>query len=174
MREIAEVAQAYLFLISRYFGGKEGLLAALTDAFVASRREGGLSYPPQNTLEDEIRCYLHAKLHDDLKDEEIVRLIISRAAIDAAFREGSATHIDGKADQNFRARVRRLQDDGRVSADVDVDLLFTAVVHVSFSVNFFGAMIGARPRSEIEALFHGFAKALSEGVPVQQEKSGLP
>mgnify|MGYP001082451083 CR=1 FL=1 len=84
LREIAELAQANLSLISRYFGGKEGLLTALTDQFVAARREGGLSYPPQDTLRDEIYCYLHAKLRNDLKDEEIVRLIVSPRNIGGA------------------------------------------------------------------------------------------
>lgn len=166
LREIAELAQANLSLISRYFGGKEGLLIALTDQFVASRREGGLCYPHQESLEDEIYSYLNAKLREDLKDEEIIRLIISRSAIDAQFRERGAENMDGKADRNFRERVARLQDRGKVSPDIDIDLLFAAVMHVSFSVNFFGAMIGGRPVPEIDALFKGFAKALAHGVPV--------
>ncbi len=165
LREVADVAKANLSLISRYFGGKEGLLIALMDQFVASRREGGLSYPPQETLEDEIYNYLHAKLREDLKDEEIIRLLISRSAIDAQFRERGAEHMDGKADRNFRDRVTRLQDRGQVSPDMDIDLLFAAVMHVSFSVNFFGAIVGGRPDWEIDALFKGFANALAEGLP---------
>lgn len=167
LREIAEAAQANLSLISRYFGGKEGLLTALTDQFVASRREGKLSYPPQDTLEDEIYSYLHEKLRDDLKDEDIVRLIVSRAAIDAEFREKGRVHSDGLADENFRIRVRRLQDNGKVSPDINIDLLFAGVMHVSFSVNFFGAIVAGRPDTEIDALFHGFAAALAQGFPVR-------
>jgi AcrR family transcriptional regulator len=167
LREIAEAAQANLSLISRYFGGKEGLLTALTDQFVASRREGKLSYPPQDTLEDEIYSYLHAKLRDDLKDEDIVRLIVSRAAIDAEFREKGRVHSDGLADENFRIRVRRLQDNGKVSPDINIDLLFAGVMHVSFSVNFFGAIVAGRPDTEIDALFHGFAAALAQGFTVR-------
>ena len=165
LREIADVAQANLSLISRYFGGKEGLLIALMDQFVASRREGGLSYAAQESLEDEIYNYLHVKLREDLRDEEIIRLIISRSAIDARFRERGARHMDGRADRNFRERVAGLQDRGKVSPDMNVDLLFAAVMHVSFSVNFFGAMLGRRPDAEIDALFKGFAKALAQGLP---------
>jgi AcrR family transcriptional regulator len=167
LREIAEAAQANLSLISRYFGGKEGLLTALTDQFVASRREGKLSYPPQDTLEDEIYSSLHEKLRDDLKDEDIVRLIVSRAAIDGEFREKGRVHSDGLADENFRIRVGRLQDNGKVSPDINIDLLFAGVMHVSFSVNFFGAIVAGRPDTEIDALFHGFAAALAQGFPVR-------
>ncbi|WP_405405244.1 TetR/AcrR family transcriptional regulator [Paracoccus sp. Ld10] len=167
LREIAEAAQANLSLISRYFGGKEGLLTALTDQFVASRREGKLSYPPQDTLEDEIYSYLHEKLRDDLKDEDIVRLIVSRAAIDAEFREKGRVHSDGLADENFRIRVERLQDNGKVSPDINIDLLFAGVMHVSFSVNFFSAIVAKRPDTEIDALFHGFAAVLAQGFPVR-------
>ena len=165
LREVAEVAKANLSLISRYFGGKEGLLIALTDQFVTSRREGGLPYPPQKTLLEEIYNYLHAKLRDDLKDEEVIRLIISRSAIDAEFRKKGAENLDGKADANFRERIARLQDRGAVSPDMDIDLLFAAVMHVSFSVNFFGVMIGNRPQTEIDALFRGFATVLAKGLP---------
>lgn len=167
LREIADTAHANLSLISRYFGGKEGLLDALTEQFVTARREGGLPYPPQDTLRDEIYHYLHAKLHDDLRDENIVRLLISRAAIDADFRKKGAENLDGKADANFRERVAGLQARGAVATDVDIDLLFAAVMHVSFSVNFFGAMMGGRPEAEIDKLFHGFADALAKGLPVQ-------
>ncbi|MEM9046910.1 MAG: helix-turn-helix domain-containing protein, partial [Pseudomonadota bacterium] len=114
LREIAEIAQANLSLISRYFGGKEGLLQALTDKFVSARREGGLPYPPQSTLRDEIYHYLHAKLAEDLKDEDIVRLLVSRSAIDAGYRMKGAESLDGKADANFRERVLRLQETGAV------------------------------------------------------------
>lgn len=165
LREIADTAQANLSLISRYFGGKKGLLAALTDQFVSARREGSLPYPPQETLRDEIHHYLHAKLREDLKDEEIVRLLVSRAAIDAEYRKTGAENLDGKADANFRERVAGLQQRGAVASEVDIDLLFAAVMHVSFSVNFFGAMIGGRPESEIDALFRSFADALARSLP---------
>lgn len=166
LREIAEVAEANLSLISRYFGGKEGLFVAVTDEFVAARREGELPYPPQDTLADEIYNYLHAKLREDLKNEETIRLIISRSAIDAQFRKRGAEHLDGKADANFRERVTRLQDRGQLPSGMDIDLIFAGVMYISFSVNFFGVMIGGRPEGEIDALFKGFATALSQGLPV--------
>lgn len=167
LREIAETAQANLSLISRYFGGKAGLLDAITEQFVSARREGVLNYPPQDTLRDEIYFYLHSKLQDDLKEEEIVRLLVSRSAIDAEYRRKGTKNLDGKADKNFRDRVVRLQERGVVAENVDVDLLFSAVMHVSFSVNFFGAIIGGRPDSEIDALFQGFANAMANGLPIR-------
>ncbi|MEN0001896.1 MAG: hypothetical protein AAF940_13530, partial [Pseudomonadota bacterium] len=94
------------------------------------------------------------------------RLVISRSAIDAKFRERGAVHMDGKADANFRARVTKLQDNGKLAHDIDIDLLFASVMHISFSVNFFGAIIGKRPAAEIDTLFKGFAKALANGLPV--------
>ena len=167
LREIAEKAQANLSLISRYFGGKEGLLDALTEQFVTARREGGLSYPPQDTLRDEIYHYLHSKLRDDLRDEDIVRLLISRAAIDAEFRKKGAENLDGKADANFRERVAHLQRRGEIGSEVDIDMLYAAVMHVSFSVNFFGAMVGGRPNEEIDALFRNYAEALAICLPTK-------
>ena len=167
LREIAEMAEANLSLISRYFGGKEGLLDALTEKFVTARREGGLSYPPQDTLRDEIYHYLHSKLRDDLRDEDIVRLLISRAAIDAGFRKKGAENLDGKADENFRDRMANLQIRGVVASEVDIDMLFAAVMHASFSVNFFGAMVGGRPSEEIDALFRNYAEALAVSSPTK-------
>lgn len=167
LREIAETAQANLSLISRYFGGKEGLLDALMNQFVLSRREDGLPYPEQDTLRDEIYHYLCAKLEQDLEDEELVRLLIGRSAIDAEFRRKGRENMDGRADANFRARIVGLKRRGVVSEDVDIDLLFASVMYVSFSVNYFGAMVGNRPKTEIDALFRNYAEALSASLPIE-------
>lgn len=167
LREIAETAQANLSLISRYFGGKEGLLNALMNQFVLSRREGGLPYPEQETLRNEIYHYLHAKLDQDLRDEELVRLLIGRSAIDADFRRKGRENMDGKADANFRERIVGLQTRGALIADVDIDLLFASVMYVSFSVNYFAAIVGNRPQAEIDALFLNYAEALSKSLPIK-------
>lgn len=162
LREVANAAQANLSLISRYFGGKEGLLSALTQRFIAQRREGTLSYPPQKTLADEVYCYLHDRLKDDLTNEAMVRLIISRAAIDPEFRKQTMHNMDAQADANFRLRVDQLVERGDVPEGTDIDLLFASVIHFSFSVNFFGAMIKWRTDAEIDALFRAFADAIGQ------------
>ena len=128
-----------------------------------------VQYPPQDTLRDEINNHLHAKLRDDLRDEDIVRLLTSRAAIDADFRKKGAEDLDGKADANFRERVANLQERGVVASEVDIDLLFAAVMRVSFSVNFFGAMVGGRPEKEIDALFRNYSEALAGSLPIQSQ-----
>jgi AcrR family transcriptional regulator len=171
LREVADVARANLSLVSRYFGGKEGLLSALTDRFIAARREGELSYPPQDTLAQEVHRYLHDRLEDDRANEAMVRLIVSRAAIDPGYRERTMHSMDARADANFRVRIDDLRKRGAVPDGTDVDLLFAAVVHFSFSVNFFGAMIGWRTDAEIDALFRAFSDAVGRGLPVPDRMS---
>ncbi|MBU2866619.1 hypothetical protein [Pacificibacter marinus] len=129
--------------------GEEGLLKSPTDQFVVARRGSDLPYPLQQTLEDEICRDLQAKLHDDLRDEEIVRLIVGRAAIVASYSEKGVAQMDGKANCNFCIRVKRLQDNGMVSWNADIDRLFAAVQHVSFSVIFFSSRnpLGQRSNS---------------------------
>ncbi len=166
LREIAQAARANLSLISRYFGGKEGLLLALTQRFIDARRAGALGYPPQDTLAAEVYGYLKDRLADDLRHEAMVRLIVSRVAIDPAFRAQALAGMDGEADANFRARIVTLQARGAVPATTQVNLLFAAVTHFSFSVNFFGAMGEWRSDAEIDALFRSFAEAMGQGLPL--------
>lgn len=165
LREIADTAQANLSLISRYFGGKDGLLLALTDRFVAARRANQLSYPPQDTLAQELYRYLHDRLTDDMKNEAMVRLIVNRVAIDPVYRKQAMANMDGQADANFRARVVSLQERGAVPRGTDINLLFATVTHYSFSINFFGAMGEMRTAEEIDILFRAFADAMGNGLP---------
>lgn len=96
-----------------------------------------------------------------------MRLLISHAAIDSYFRQKGADNQDGKADANLRERIASLQERGEIASEVDINRLYAAVLHVSFSVNFFGVMVSSRPNQEIDALFRNYAKALANSLPVQ-------
>ncbi len=162
VREIAEEAQANVSLINRYFGGKEGLLLALTERFLEAKSKEALLYPRQHTLADEIEGYLHHRLADDRKNQALVRLIVSRIAIDAKFREQAMRPLDGRADVNFRERIERLKERGAVSRDTEIDLLYATVAYFSFSANFFCALIEDRADEEIDAMFSAFARTVGK------------
>ena len=157
VKEIAETARANVALINRYFGGKQGLLFAICERFMARKAHGPLPYPPQKSLRDEIHAYLRHRLREDRRDDRVVRLMVSRITIDDAFRRRATESFATEADANFRERVERLRDGGRVAADADIDRLFTMVAFFSFSTNLFGVLIQGRPEAEIDALFADFA-----------------
>lgn len=164
VKEVASAAGANVSLINRYFGGKQGLLVAITERFVATKREGALPYPPQPTLEDELWCYLRHRLAEDTEHAEMVRLLVSRVAIDAQFRVQAMKGMSGGADANLVERLIALRRNGEVPADADLDELFSMVAYFSFSANFFGAGMGTQTPEQIERLFDTFSRTVANGL----------
>lgn len=164
VKEVAERAEANVALINRYFGGKQGLLFAICERFMARKGTDALPYPAQSTLSDEIYEYLHHRLRADREDEAVVRLMVSRITIDDAFRQHAIETFGNEADENFRERIEALQAAGSVDEGANIDTLFTTVSFFSFSTNLFGALIQQRPDDEIDELFAEFATMIGRGV----------
>ena len=161
VREIANAAGVSVSLINRYFGGKDGLLAALAERLIAAKREGTLSYEPQASLRDEVACYLKHRLDHDMENEALVRLLVSQVAIDKSFRQRVLPKMDGQADYNFRDRMERLKSDGKIPAELDVDMFFSFIECYSFTSNFFTGILGQQSREELHARFESFANAIA-------------
>lgn len=164
VKEIAERAGANVALINRYFGGKQGLLYAICERFMGRKARDELTYPPQESLADEVYEYLHHRLREDREHGAVVRLMVSRITIDDAFREHATRTFTTQADENFRARIEALQEAGMVDDGANIDTLFTTVSFFSFSTNLFGALIQERPADEIDELFAEFAGLIGRGV----------
>jgi len=164
VREIAEVSGVNVSLINRYFDGKEGLLLTIVKRFITRKQRGALGYPPQTTLADELRHYLRFRLTEDLEGADLIRIIISRVAIDEAFRSRAMAAMSESIDANLRERLDALRRAGRIPADVDLEHLFSTVSWLSFSANFFGGILSARPAHDLFDVFDQFADAYADGL----------
>lgn len=164
VKEISEVSGVNASLINRYFDGKEGLLLAIVDRFIAHKQSGVLGYPPQPTLVDELRAYLRYRLQEDAEHEALIRILVSRVAIDEPFRRRVFRSMTGRSDRNLRERLECLQARRQIPGTVDLDELFTAVSWFSFSTNFLGHLITGRPRAELEGMIDVFAETYAAGL----------
>jgi AcrR family transcriptional regulator len=87
-RAIASEAGVNLSLISRYFGGKHGLLLALIQHEASQLGSIVLDYPPRNSLVEECKAYATAYFNYLITNVDFVRLTITQALTDADFRNG--------------------------------------------------------------------------------------
>lgn len=169
VRQIAEDAGVNVSLINRYFGGKEGLFEAVIGQLIDQKQNADLGYPPQETLREEIFEYLKFRLRVDIKNDQLNRILISRVATDHVFRDKVMDMLMTGADQNMLARLERLKLVGQIPPDEDIEQVFTAISHFSFSANFLGHAIMVRSRRATLVDFDAFARTYSNGI---SQKSG--
>ena len=191
VRQIAEDAGVNVSLINRYFGGKEGLFEAVIGQLIDNclkqplfsakvpeavigqlidqKQNADLGYPPQETLREEIFEYLKFRLRVDIKNDQLNRILISRVATDHVFRDKVMDMLMTGADQNMLARLERLKLVGQIPPDEDIEQVFTAISHFSFSANFLGHAIMVRSRRATLVDFDAFARTYSNGI---SQKSG--
>ena len=168
VKQIADAAGVNVSLINRYFGGKEGLLVSVTKRLIEQKQQAALGYPPQPTLREEIYEYLKFRLRVDIANDQLNRILVSKAAVDRRFRDRIMEMAPTGADQNMRNRLVRLQNQGRVPTDLNMDQVFTAISHFSFSANFLGHSIMGRSRQATLRDFEAFARVYADGIAVQQ------
>jgi AcrR family transcriptional regulator len=162
--EVAELAETNVSLINRYFGGKHGLMVAITKRFIERKASQDLTYPPQDSLADEIYQYLHHRLRDDLDNQEMIKLTVSRVAIDADFRSALTSGVRFDADKNFIQRMDALKAIGEVSPEANAEMLFETVTRFAFSAIFFDAIVQGRSAADLDDSFSEFAMMVARSV----------
>lgn len=171
VREIARLADSNVSLINRYFGGKEGLLLRIVEAFIRRKQDGALGYPPCARLADEIFEYLKFRRIEDEANADLIRILIPEMTVNPDFRARVLAAASTESDANFRERLARLQTDGEIPPDVDLDDLFQIVGNLSFSLNFVGQILLERSPAESERIFREFAQTYSAGLHTRRADS---
>lgn len=124
---IADESGINVSLINRYFDGKEGLLLALIEDMIKEKQTGDLDYPPQKTLEKEVLLYLRFRYREDIRRQDAIRIIISELAINSSFREKALASLTYAADENFRDRLERLKETGKITHSANVQDIFRQI-----------------------------------------------
>lgn len=165
-RTIARTAGVNESLIIRYFGTKEGLLAAIIRQHVAEKRGSELGYPPQATLGAELAAYAAWQLRQQEEDIDFVRIIISRALVDSKLRSELCVQ-NAITDQRLALRLAQLRQSGAVPATMDVQEIAYAMNTIVFGTKFFSTLILGEPFEStlhrVEHLVSLYAKGLSVG-----------
>ena len=123
-------------LITRYFGGKSGLLLAILASFLEDDETEQTYPPPADSLEDEIRnglLFRHARF---LELQEFLRVFIPRTIIDSSIRDQVQQSILKRGSRILTARLFALQQQGLVRKDIDLDRISITVIGHSLFVSF--------------------------------------
>jgi AcrR family transcriptional regulator len=116
-RAIAKKANVNDSLIQRYFGGKLGLLLALSVDFKTRVTEVSMN-SPGGSLESDLEFFIRTKLAFSKKHKKIIKIFITQAIINPEFRKEASRF--SKADNfNLVSRIKEFQVSGQVSKNFD-------------------------------------------------------
>jgi TetR/AcrR family transcriptional regulator, regulator of cefoperazone and chloramphenicol sensitivity len=165
-RRIAERAGCSETLLFRYFGDKHGLLLAVCNGLWdqrADQRAARINLPDFPTLHEFLEYYFLAELSD-------LRIVAPplKVVIAALINDPDMTSDFGERHQVATERVakalRRFQDMGAISPDIDIDALAEGVEQLAFAIGFFLQLVFNRPEAKLESIARTVAAALSNGV----------
>lgn len=163
-KTIARTAGVNESLIIRYFGTKEGLLSAIIRKHVQEKRGSELGYPPQATLVEELSAYAAWQLRQQDADIDFVRIIISRALVDAKLRTELCVQ-NAITDQRLALRLAELRRIGAIPQTVDVQEVAYAMNSIVFGTKFFSTLILGEAMEttahRVEHLVSLYAKGIS-------------
>lgn len=157
---IATKAKVNEALIFRYFGDKDGLLLAVILEQVASFDLGAERYPLADSLEQEVKNFVHFTHQDHMEHLEFLRVAISRALVDRKMLQKIMENIPMFGNPIFTDRLKGLRSRGLLRKDVNVD-------HLSAEVSLFcsGCMItlaaaGGEQFETIQSSIDSFARTV--------------
>lgn len=165
-RDIASRAGLNEQLITRYFGGKSGLLVAAYEDFL-KRQENIQAYadaPPKANAHQEIESFLLAK-HARYRDtEKLVMIFVPRLLIDPDTRASIDKALLEKATRILAERLLALQHAGQIHTHVDIEQLSHSIAYQSLGVSFMSRLIRGISDDEAIAQLRQFAVAIAYGV----------
>ena len=151
-------------LITRYFGGKEGLLLAIVEGFADRIRDTGLPYPEQPGFAQELEAYLEFRIKLFFEYQPFFRIILSRGVLDKAFARKIQNHCPVDQSPLFLARLRRLQDAGHIQKNVDIDEINCIVNSHLIGIISCLPFSDKQTAAEYSTRLRAFAKLLSSGL----------
>jgi AcrR family transcriptional regulator len=165
-RQIADAAQVNLQLITRYFGGKEGLLLAIMARHreLQLKSERGAHPPGAMTLQQELAEFLKAALGYSEDEGKFAKVTLGRALVDRVTAEGIKKVRTQARLPALRERLDVHRQRGALRDDVDLGLLADALVHLRFGLVAYGSLIFNLDRNYLDAMAGCIASVLARGL----------
>jgi len=172
-REVAQVAGVSEQLIQRYFGGKAGLLLAITNQFTQLDGAGPYNPPPVGgTVADEIADYLsyHLKRGEGPHVVEFARITYQRVIIDPSFAALMSDLFKKKREPEIRKRLQELQRKGLLRHDADVGAAAHIVTTFGFGLLVTDRIFLGRSVRDIKRAIATFAQIFARGIGRETSK----
>jgi AcrR family transcriptional regulator len=161
-RMIAQRAGLNAALIARYFGGKHELLMAVVDA-----HSEGLVRPAErsdldpSTLDDLLRFTL-GRLGEVTQEGRFLKILISQALVDPAFRERIQHGILPKRNAEIAGRLKRARSLGYLPPTVDTKALAEGFMTYLVGLVVVNMLIIGKPESKVRRETRAFFRELKK------------
>ncbi|OAI39646.1 hypothetical protein AYO38_07275 [bacterium SCGC AG-212-C10] len=171
-RAVAERAGCSEGLIHRYFGGKQGLLLTVLEkrAFAAAA-EFEATVPPGDDLEDEIARMLQFALDSAWRNQESMKVSMTRAIIDPAVGETIAHGFHDARVERIERRLQRHREAGRIDPAADIHAVAVSLSALGFSIGFYGQVVFRVDRELARASCRETARLLAIGLQRNPSKN---
>lgn len=164
-RKIAEAAGANEQLISRYFGGKEGLLIAILRDYreIEMKREWRAGAEPAASLEDEIARFLGSA---DIEPElmSFSRLALGRAVVDSEVADA----INSLRTENYlpllNERLKTHRALGRIGNGANLERVADVLVFFWLGLSAYGKLLFRLTPRELGGLGRCCAQLIARGL----------
>ena len=164
-RDIADRAGSSEGLIHRYFGGKQGLLAAVL------QRRGQLrnadlagDLPTCDTVEEELIGFLDWELERTWRDRDSMRVSVSRSIIDPGLGQVAGGVFHAARAEFLRERLEWHRSQGRVTKDADLRAVCGMISGLAFNAGFFAQVAFQMDRETVHLGAQAIAKVLARGL----------
>lgn len=155
-------------LINRYFGGKQGLLVAITKDFAENEQRvisTNLISGDETSNIEEIFYKILLEWHKRIKGKEkILRLLLSRALIDHEISKVLGSFIDGGILPKFQEKLSALKAKGKIRPDVNVDNISLSVVMHGFIMSFLLHLVTGVDEKKTLSVLKDFSEYFAAGI----------
>ena len=168
-REIADRAGCSESLIHRYFGGKDGLLAAVLDA--EPTRD-----PTAAELHSDLAADLRRAMHDELdqlaREGAFVRIAIARGLVDSGVRKAVSKRLETTRIDRLVRRLARHKEAGRIADGHDLRASARVLVAVLLSVGVLSREVFGHGRRRARGPLDDAVSAIASALTRTVEPSG--
>jgi AcrR family transcriptional regulator len=171
-RAVAERAGCSEGLIHRYFGSKQGLLLRILEqrAF-AQAAEFEATVPAADDLEAEIAAMLQFSLEVNWRNQDPIKVSMTRAMIDPAVGETIAHRFHATRVESIERRLQRHRAAGRVDPDADLHAVSVALSGLGFALGFTGQVIFRVDRAQVSEACRETARLVARGLEPRTTRS---
>lgn len=163
-RRIADKAGCSETLLFRYFGGKRGLLTAISKGLLEnSGHDPGDSFDGYEDVYSLIEGYILRVYEAMDRRAAQLKVIIAALVTEPELARDFEQLHDQEVDL-LEAALRRFQDEGAIAADIDVRPVASALEQMAFAVGFLMRLVYGRKHAELAAIAATHATVLSQGL----------
>lgn len=164
-RTISQKAGINESLISRYFGGKEGLLLAIMISCIHKSESEDITYPPGNTVADEFYNCFVAQQNSFKANHDFFRVFIAQAMVNPKIRRDFSKHLNepllGAA---LASRLRELRSKGKITASTDIDQVAFMASAFTGTFTFLANSVANMEETRMLDMLRLYADTLARGI----------